>query len=147
VTQTQVVGKSLPRLDAVAKVTGKAIYAVDFALPGMLLSMPTVFFLARLRDGVTPEAYEQWVRSVDYPTARAIPSILSYKTHRIAGPYRQATTQYDYIEVVEVTNIDEYRRELAELPPAQELRRQIIEYLEPSDSYWGHLVEERRPCP
>jgi CO/xanthine dehydrogenase Mo-binding subunit len=35
-TQTRVVGKSLPRLDAVAKVTGTAIYAVDFALPGML---------------------------------------------------------------------------------------------------------------
>lgn len=35
-TETQVVGKSLPRLDAVSKVTGKAIYAVDFALPGML---------------------------------------------------------------------------------------------------------------
>jgi CO/xanthine dehydrogenase Mo-binding subunit len=34
--QTQVIGKSLPRLDAVVKVTGKAVYAVDFALPGML---------------------------------------------------------------------------------------------------------------
>ena len=103
--------------------------------------MPTVFFLARLRNGVTPEAYEQWVRSFDYPTAQSIPSILSYKTHRIAGPYRQAHTPYDYIEVVEVTNIDDYRRELAELSQAQELRRQIVEYLEPSDSYWGHLVE------
>jgi CO/xanthine dehydrogenase Mo-binding subunit len=35
-TQTRVVGKSLPRLDAVSKVTGKAVYAVDVALPGML---------------------------------------------------------------------------------------------------------------
>jgi CO/xanthine dehydrogenase Mo-binding subunit len=33
---TRVVGLSLPRLDATGKVTGTAIYAADFALPGML---------------------------------------------------------------------------------------------------------------
>ena len=76
--------------------------------------MPTVFFLARLRGGVEPAAYEEWVRSFDYPTARAIPSIISYKTHRIRAPFRQAGVAYDYIEVVEVTNIDDYRRELSE---------------------------------
>ena len=103
--------------------------------------MPTVFFLARLREGVTPAAYEHWVRSFDYPTARAIPSIISYKTHRLSGPFRQAGVAYDYIEVVEVTSIDDYRRELAELPQAQELRRQIVEYLQPSDSYWGQVIE------
>ena len=103
--------------------------------------MPTVFFLARLREGVTPAAYEHWVRSFDYPTARAIPSIISYKTHRLSGPFRQAGAHYDYIEVVEVTNIDDYRRQLEELPQAQELRRQIVEYLQPSDSYWGQVIE------
>lgn len=33
---TRVVGKSLPRFDAPGKVTGTAVYAADFALPGML---------------------------------------------------------------------------------------------------------------
>jgi hypothetical protein len=103
--------------------------------------MPTVFFLARLRHGVTPEAYEAWVRSFDYPTAQSIPSILSYKTHRIRGPFRQAELSYDYIEVVEITDLEAYRRDLEELPQAQELRRQIVAYLEPSDSYWGQVVE------
>ncbi len=70
--------------------------------------MPTVFFLARLRPGVEAAAYEQWVRSFDYPTVQSIPSIISYKTHRIAGPLRQAKEHYDYIEVVEVTDIDAY---------------------------------------
>ncbi|MBX3453610.1 xanthine dehydrogenase family protein molybdopterin-binding subunit [Ferrovibrio sp.] len=32
----RIVGKSHPRFDAVGKVTGKAIYGTDFALPGML---------------------------------------------------------------------------------------------------------------
>jgi CO/xanthine dehydrogenase Mo-binding subunit len=35
-TALRVVGKSLPRLDAPGKVTGSAIYAADFAVPGML---------------------------------------------------------------------------------------------------------------
>jgi CO/xanthine dehydrogenase Mo-binding subunit len=33
---TRVVGRSLPRMDAPGKVTGAAIYAADFVLPGML---------------------------------------------------------------------------------------------------------------
>jgi CO/xanthine dehydrogenase Mo-binding subunit len=33
---TRVVGKSLPRVDAPGKVSGTAVYAADFALPGML---------------------------------------------------------------------------------------------------------------
>jgi CO/xanthine dehydrogenase Mo-binding subunit len=35
-TETRVVGKSLPRVDAPGKVTGTAVYAADFAMPGML---------------------------------------------------------------------------------------------------------------
>ena len=104
--------------------------------------MPTVFFLARLREGVDPAEYEKWVREFDYPTAKTIPSIISYRTHRISGPFRKADVPYDYIEVVEVTDIEAYRRDLEELPQAQELRRQIVQYLEPSDSYWGYRVEE-----
>src|SRR5262245_23492135 len=34
---TRVVGKPLPRFDAPGKVTGTAVYAADFALPGMLV--------------------------------------------------------------------------------------------------------------
>ena len=32
----RVVGKSLPRLDGYGKVTGRAIYGMDFSVPGML---------------------------------------------------------------------------------------------------------------
>ena len=32
----RVVGKPLPRVDAPGKVSGTAVYAADFALPGML---------------------------------------------------------------------------------------------------------------
>ncbi len=104
--------------------------------------MPTVIFLTRLRAGVDPADYEKWLREFDYPTARNIPSIISYRTHRIAGPFRRAEAHYDYFEVVEVTDVDAYRRDLEQLPQAQELRQQIVQYLEPSDNYWGNYVVE-----
>jgi hypothetical protein len=103
--------------------------------------MPTVFFLARLKEGVDPAAYEKWVREFDSPTAKTIPSIISYRNHRIHGPFRQADVPYQYIEVVEVTDLEAYRRDLDELPQAKELRRQIVEFLQPSHSYWGERVQ------
>ena len=63
-TQTQVVGKSLPRLDAVAKVTGTAIYAVDFALPGMLHG--------KILRSTQPHAL---MRRLDVSRARQLPGV------------------------------------------------------------------------
>ena len=63
-TQTQVVGKSLPRLDAVAKVTGTAIYAVDFALPGMLHG--------KILRSTQPHAL---IRRLDVSRARQLPGV------------------------------------------------------------------------
>jgi CO/xanthine dehydrogenase Mo-binding subunit len=64
VTQKRVVGKSLPRLDAVAKVTGRAIYAVDFALPGMLHG--------KILRSTQPHAL---LRRVDTSQARQLPGV------------------------------------------------------------------------
>jgi CO/xanthine dehydrogenase Mo-binding subunit len=64
VTQTRVVGKSLPRLDAVAKVTGTAIYAVDFALPGMLHG--------KILRSTQPHAL---IRRLDVSRARQLPGV------------------------------------------------------------------------
>jgi REDY-like protein HapK len=104
--------------------------------------VPTVFFLTRLKKGVDPAAYEKWVREFDYPTAKTIPSILSYQNHRLHGAFRQADAIYDYIEVIEVTDLEAYRRDMDELPQFRELRRQIQSYLEPNNqSYWGERLE------
>lgn len=102
--------------------------------------MPVVFFLARLKPGVEPAAYEHWVREVDYPTARRLPSILSYTNHRLVGPFRKAGISYDYLEVLHVTDLDAYRRDLAR-PELQQLRRQLAEFIEPSDNFVGEVIE------
>ena len=76
--------------------------------------MPVVFFLNRLRPGVKGEDYERWVREVDYPTARSLDTIKSYVVARTASTLDGAAAPYDYVERVEITDIDDYRNELAD---------------------------------
>jgi hypothetical protein len=78
--------------------------------------MAVVFFLNKLRDGVSGENYERWVREVDYPTARALKTIASYVVAKTPTTLDGAASPYDYIERVEVTDIDAYRAELANAP-------------------------------
>jgi hypothetical protein len=74
--------------------------------------MPVVFFLNRLREAVTREQYEQWVREVDYPKARALSTISSYVVNRIDGTLEGKDAPYHYIERVEVTDLAAYQQEL-----------------------------------
>ncbi|HEY7029905.1 MAG TPA: hypothetical protein VH482_01195 [Thermomicrobiales bacterium] len=76
--------------------------------------MPVVFFLNRLRPGVKGEDYERWVREVDYPTARSLDTIHSYVVARMAATLDGAAPTYDYVERVEISEIDAYRKELAD---------------------------------
>src|SRR5690349_3639022 len=71
-----------------------------------------VFFLNRLRDGVEPAAYERFVREVDYPFARRLPTIRSYVVTRLDGLWEGGEAPYDYLEVVEITELEEYRKSL-----------------------------------
>lgn len=101
--------------------------------------MPMVFFLARLKPGVDPAAYERWVREVDYPSAKKLQSIISYTNYRLVAPFRKADVPYDYLEVVHVTDLEAYRQDLAG-PDAQQLRQQLMEFIEPSDNFIGEAI-------
>jgi putative selenate reductase molybdopterin-binding subunit len=68
-SQYEVVGQSLPRADAQEKVTGKAAYAIDMRLPGMV-------FGEILRS---PVAHARIV-SIDTSRAREIPGVLAVYT-------------------------------------------------------------------
>jgi hypothetical protein len=65
--------------------------------------------------------------------ARSLPSIVSYRTHRIEGPINGAETAgWSYIERIEVRDVDQYQQDIAS-PAGQELLRQLYgTYLERS---------------
>src|SRR5882762_6227327 len=62
--ERRVAGKRLPRIDGIGKVTGKHVYAADFALPGML-------FGKILRSS---EAHAR-IRQLDVAKALALPGV------------------------------------------------------------------------
>src|SRR5579883_1676098 len=70
-------GRRLPRIDGIGKVTGKHVYAADFALPGML-------FGKVLRSPV-PHAM---IRRLDVSRARALPGVKAVITAADIPPVR-----------------------------------------------------------
>jgi hypothetical protein len=71
-----------------------------------------VFFLNKLREGIDPADYERFVREIDYPFARRLPTIRSYVVTRLEGLFDGGETPYDYLEVVEITELEAYRKSL-----------------------------------
>jgi hypothetical protein len=99
--------------------------------------MPTVFWFSRLQPGVHAGEYEQWVRQVDYVAAREIPSILSYRVFHVQGPCLGDAAPYHYVEVVEITNVEDYRRDIAQHPAAKLIAAEIGRYVESVGNVWG----------
>lgn len=102
-----------------------------------------VFFLNRLAPGVDGSDYERWVREVDYPKARSLQSIKSYEVVRLDGHLRSADESLpaDYIEVVEVTTLAEYRAELDSLPGREEFVAELRSYIGDAQQVFGTLIE------
>jgi CO/xanthine dehydrogenase Mo-binding subunit len=65
----KVVGRAVPRLDATAKVTGRAQYTIDLAIPGMVAG--------RLLRSPYPHAQ---IQRIDTSAARAVPGVLAVLT-------------------------------------------------------------------
>jgi hypothetical protein len=100
-----------------------------------------VFFLNRLRDGVNPADYERWVREVDYPLARSLPTIESYVVTRLDGVMGGGEAPYDYLEVVEITNYEDYKASLGGGPEMEEFFQQWSSYVGESLAVYGEVIE------
>jgi hypothetical protein len=102
-----------------------------------------VFFLNKLRDGVDPADYERWVRAVDYPFARSLPSIRSYVVTRLDGVLdSKERPAYDFLEVVEVTDLDEYKAELSpERPEVKAFDEEWLSFVGETTAVYGEVIE------
>jgi hypothetical protein len=101
--------------------------------------MAVVFFLNKLRPGVKGEDYERWVRDVDYPTARSLDTITSYVVAKMAATLDGNPAPYDYIERVEITDIDDYRKELAD-PKLGDFAQQWSAFVGESTAVFGDEI-------
>lgn len=103
--------------------------------------MDAVFFLNRLHSGVSLADYEEWVRTVDYPTAQSIPSIQEYRVCRIEGLLEgDESAPYQYIERVLVTDLATYRKDLKD-PRLEDFGKQWSSYVAESIAVRGRMIE------
>lgn len=103
------------------------------------------FVLAKMKPGVSAEAYEKFEREVDYVIASRLKTIVSYRTHRITetGP-RLSGGRWDYIERIEITDRAAYEAELATDADGKKLLDELYsKYLDRSytTSIWSDMIE------
>ena len=100
-----------------------------------------VFFLNRLHEGADREEYEAWIRRVDYPVARAQDAIRSYTVTRIDGTLAgEGESPYDYLEVIEISDLDAYRA-LGDLPEFRQLLEEWSGYVADAVLIHGEVIE------
>ena len=100
-----------------------------------------VFFLNRLREGVDADEYESWIRRVDYPVARAQGAITSYTVTRIDGTLAgSGESPYDYLEVIEITDLESYRA-LGSLPEFEQLLKDWSQYVAEAVMIHGEVID------
>jgi hypothetical protein len=107
--------------------------------------MPVRYVITTLKAGVKREDYEKWLVEYDYVVARSLPSIASYRTHRIEGPINGAEAAgWSYIERIEIRDVEQYQRDMAS-PAGQELIRQLYDtYLDRPKNifFWSEEITD-----
>jgi hypothetical protein len=103
--------------------------------------MPSVFWFSNLKAGADAAAYELWVQHTDYRLAEEVGCVGHYRVHRLAGPVEgEGNSPFDYIEVLEVTDIDEYRSALKRSPAIQRIIAEIGQFVDGVGSAWGSPI-------
>ena len=105
------------------------------------MAQKRVFFLNRLREGVDPAEYEAWIRRVDYPVARAQGAITSYTVTRIEGTLSgEDVSPYDYLEVIDITDLEAYRA-LGSLPEFEQLLQEWSQFVAEAVMIHGEVID------
>jgi hypothetical protein len=103
--------------------------------------MASVFWFSKLKPGAQAAAYERWVQETDYRLAQGINCIRHYRVHRIEGPVEGAgESPYDYIEVLDVTDMDHYHAAMRSDPAFKQIVAEIGQFIEGAGSAWGDPI-------
>jgi hypothetical protein len=88
-----------------------------------------IFFLNKLREGVSREEGDRFLLERDIPMGRSIPAITSYVVTKLEGQVFDASgAPYDYLDVLEVTSVADYHAAIAELEKTREWREFVAEW-------------------
>ncbi len=108
--------------------------------------MTTVYWLVKLRPGVSAEDYRDFVQSVDYPEVRHIASIRSYQSNRVVGSLPEGgDVPFDFVDVVDVVDLEAYVRDLKEHPAVQRVHSRSPNLVDVIDCLVTEPVPRRDP--
>jgi REDY-like protein HapK len=71
--------------------------------------MAKLILTYRLKSGVSHETYQEWVRTVDYPTMRGIARISAFATHHVTKRLMggaDAPLPFEYMELFDIPDLD-----------------------------------------
>jgi hypothetical protein len=88
-----------------------------------------IFFLNKLREGVSREQGDRFLLERDIPMGLSIPAITSYVVTRLEGQvFDEHGAPFDYIDVLEVTSVADYHAAIAELEKTEEWHEFVAEW-------------------
>jgi hypothetical protein len=88
-----------------------------------------IFFLNKLREGVSSDQGDRFLLERDIPMGRSIPAITSYVVTKLEGQVFDAQgAPFDYLDVVEVTSVADYHAAIAELEKTDEWHEFVAEW-------------------
>jgi REDY-like protein HapK len=76
--------------------------------------MTTLIVLFNLKAGQSVADYEAWAKTTDVPTVKGLKSINDFRVYRASGLLgTDKPAPYQYVEVVEVNNMEEFGAEIS----------------------------------
>lgn len=74
--------------------------------------MAKVLLQYRLKPGTSPEAFEAWVRTTDYPAIRGIARVAEFANHRVRGLLLgEGEPDCHYAEIFDIPDLDGFSDE------------------------------------
>ncbi len=74
--------------------------------------MTTIVVLFNLKAGVDAAEYEAWAHGTDLPHVNGLPSVRSFRVLRSAGLLSGAAAPYQYVELIELHSLEDFRGEV-----------------------------------
>ncbi len=85
----------------------------------------------------------RFVQEVDYAAVKSIPSIVNYRSNRVLGSMSgKEPIGFDFIDVVEITNLDSYLKDLEENPAVEEVHSRSLQLVDIQFTAVSEIVGE-----
>jgi len=84
--------------------------------------MSTLIVMFNLNDKQNPEMYERWAKEQDTPAIKRLVSVQDKRVYRAIGLMgSDAASPYQYVEVIEVSDVNQLLKDLQQDKEAQQL--------------------------